>query len=39
MGRVEMASDTWIDDEISKNSHEAPVYELVDRCVHYRKAV
>jgi aminoglycoside 6'-N-acetyltransferase I len=38
-GRVEMASDTWIDDERSQRAHEALGYEVVDRCVHFRKSV
>jgi hypothetical protein len=36
-GCVEMASDTWIDNEVSQRVHEALGYEVVDRCVHYRK--
>jgi aminoglycoside 6'-N-acetyltransferase I len=36
-GCVEMASDTWIDREVSQRSHEALGFEVVDRCVHYRK--
>lgn len=36
-GCVEMASDTWIDSEISQRAHEALGFEVVDRCVHYRK--
>jgi aminoglycoside 6'-N-acetyltransferase I len=36
-GCVEMASDTWIDNEVSQRVHEASGYEVVDRCVHYRK--
>jgi len=38
-GCVEMASDTWIDNEVSQRVHEALGYEVVDRCVHYRKAL
>jgi aminoglycoside 6'-N-acetyltransferase I len=38
-GCVEMASDTWIDNEVSQNCHEALGFEVVDRCVHYRKAL
>ena len=38
-GCVEMASDTWIDNKISQRVHEALGYEVVDRCVHYRKAL
>jgi aminoglycoside 6'-N-acetyltransferase I len=36
---VEMASDTWIDNELSQHVHEALGYEVVDRCVHYRKGL
>jgi aminoglycoside 6'-N-acetyltransferase I len=36
-GCVEMASDTWIDNELSQRCHEALGFEVVDRCVHYRK--
>lgn len=36
-GCLEMASDTWIDNETSQRAHEALGYEVVDRCVHYRK--
>jgi aminoglycoside 6'-N-acetyltransferase I len=36
-GCVEMASDTWIDNDLSQRVHEALGYEVVDRCVHYRK--
>jgi len=35
--RVEMASDALIDNELSQRAHEALGYEVVDRCVHYRK--
>lgn len=38
-GCVEMASDTWIDNALSQRVHEALGYEVVDRCVHYRKAL
>jgi aminoglycoside 6'-N-acetyltransferase I len=38
-GCVEMASDTWIDNEVSQQVHEALGYEVVDRCVHYRKTL
>jgi aminoglycoside 6'-N-acetyltransferase I len=37
LGCVEMASDTWIDNKTSQHSHEALGFEVVDRCVHYRK--
>ena len=36
---VEMASDTWIDNELSQSCHEALGFEVVDRCVHYRKGL
>jgi aminoglycoside 6'-N-acetyltransferase I len=39
MGCTEVASDTWIDNEISRRVHEALGYEVVDLCVHYRKAL
>ena len=38
-GCVEMASDTWIDNDLSQRVHEALGFEVVDRCVHYRKAL
>lgn len=38
-GCVEMASDTWIDNELSQSCHEALGFEVVDRCVHYRKGL
>jgi aminoglycoside 6'-N-acetyltransferase I len=34
---VEMASDAIIGNEVSQRAHEALGYEVVDRCVHYRK--
>lgn len=34
---VEMGSDAIIDNELSQHAHEALGYEVVDRCVHYRK--
>jgi aminoglycoside 6'-N-acetyltransferase I len=34
---VEMASDTWLDALDSQRAHEALGFEVVDRCVHYRK--
>jgi aminoglycoside 6'-N-acetyltransferase I len=36
-GCLEMASDTWIDDERSLRTHQALGFEVVDRCVHFRK--
>jgi aminoglycoside 6'-N-acetyltransferase I len=38
-GCLEMASDTWIDDESSISTHQALGFEVVDRCVHFRKAL
>lgn len=38
-GCVEMASDTWIDNELSQTCHEKLGFEVVDRCVHYRKTL
>ena len=38
-GCLEMASDTWIDNELSQRIHEAAGYTVVDRCVHYRKSL
>ena len=38
-GCVEMASDTWIDNELSQTCHEELGFEVVDRCVHYRKTL
>jgi aminoglycoside 6'-N-acetyltransferase I len=39
LGCVEVASDTWIDNEVSQRVHEALGYEVVDRCVQYRKTL
>ena len=36
-GCKEIASDTWIDNKASQRAHEALGYEVVDRCVNYRK--
>jgi aminoglycoside 6'-N-acetyltransferase I len=36
-GCREIASDTWIDDERSQLAHQALGFEIVDRCVHFRK--
>jgi aminoglycoside 6'-N-acetyltransferase I len=36
-GCREMASDTWIDHESSQRAHEALGFEVVDRCVNYKK--
>ena len=38
-GCIEMASDTWIDNELSQSCHEALGFQIVDRCVHYRKTL
>jgi aminoglycoside 6'-N-acetyltransferase I len=38
-GCTEMASDTWIDNEGSQRAHEALGFEVVDRCVNFRKAL
>jgi aminoglycoside 6'-N-acetyltransferase I len=38
-GCIEMASDTWIDREVSQRAHEALGFEVVDRCVTYRKTL
>ena len=38
-GAREIASDTWIDNEPSQKAHEALGFEVVDRCVNYRKAL
>lgn len=38
-GCLEMASDTWIDNEVSQRAHENAGYKVVDRCVHYRKSL
>jgi aminoglycoside 6'-N-acetyltransferase I len=38
-GCVEMASDTWIDNLASQQAHEALDFEVVDRCVHFRKTL
>ena len=36
-GCHEMASDTWADNLDSQRAHEALGFEVVDRCVNYRK--
>jgi aminoglycoside 6'-N-acetyltransferase I len=38
-GCLEMASDTWIASEGSQRAHEALGFEVVDRCVTFRKAL
>lgn len=36
-GCAEIASDAVIENLVSQRAHEALGYEVVDRCVHYRK--
>lgn len=36
-GCHEMASDTWLDNLDSQRTHEALGFQVVDRCVNYRK--
>lgn len=36
-GCVELASDTWLDNVDSQQAHAALGFEVVDRCVNYRK--
>ena len=38
-GCVEMASDALIDNDGSQRAHAALGFEVVDRCVHFRKAL
>jgi aminoglycoside 6'-N-acetyltransferase I len=38
-GCAEMASDTWIDAKDSQRAHLALGFEVVDRCVHFRKTL
>jgi aminoglycoside 6'-N-acetyltransferase I len=38
-GARELASDTWIDEEPSQRAHQALGFEIVDRCVHFRKSL
>jgi aminoglycoside 6'-N-acetyltransferase I len=38
-GARELASDTWLDNDGSQRAHEALGFEVVDRCVHYRKSI
>ena len=38
-GCTEMASDVWIDNDISHRVHEHLGFEVEDRCVHYRKSL
>lgn len=36
-GCKEIASDAWLDADDSQRAHEALGFDVVDRCVHYRK--
>jgi aminoglycoside 6'-N-acetyltransferase I len=36
-GCLEMASDALIDNQLSQVAHQALGFEVVDRCVHFRK--
>src|SRR5262249_50189661 len=38
-GCGELASDALIDNAVSQATHEALGFEVVDRCVHYRKPI
>jgi aminoglycoside 6'-N-acetyltransferase I len=38
-GAREMASDTWLESESSQLAHTALGFEVVDRCVHFRKSL
>ena len=38
-GCLEMASDALIDNDPSLKAHEALGFEVVDRCVHFRKSL
>lgn len=38
-GCTEMASDAWLHALDSQRAHEALGFEVVDRCVHYRKTL
>jgi aminoglycoside 6'-N-acetyltransferase I len=38
-GCREMASDTWLESEPSQRAHLALGFEVVDRCVHFRKVI
>ena len=39
LGSVEMASDALIDNQGSLSAHAALGFEVVDRCVHFRKSL
>jgi aminoglycoside 6'-N-acetyltransferase I len=36
-GCLEMASDALIDNQVSESAHQALGFDVVDRCVHFRK--
>jgi aminoglycoside 6'-N-acetyltransferase I len=36
-GCRELASDTWLDHHVAQRAHEALGFDVVDRCVNYRK--
>jgi aminoglycoside 6'-N-acetyltransferase I len=38
-GARELASDTWLDEDVSQRAHAALGFEVVDRCVHFKKAL
>jgi aminoglycoside 6'-N-acetyltransferase I len=38
-GARELASDTWVDEERSIRAHQGLGFEVVDRCVHFRKSL
>jgi aminoglycoside 6'-N-acetyltransferase I len=38
-GAHELGSDTWIDEIGSQRAHEALGFEVVDRCIHFRKSL
>jgi len=38
-GCIELGSDTWIDSEGSIEAHRALGFEIVDRCVNFRKRI
>ncbi len=38
-GCREIASDTWLDNPDSEAAHQALGYEVVDRCIHFRKSL
>jgi aminoglycoside 6'-N-acetyltransferase I len=38
-GCTELASDTWLDAEVSQRAHAALGFEVVDRCVDFRKPI